>query len=142
MTVTHRIVLAAAAAFLVAAALAGCSQNTSDLDTSVAASLQAATQKVRDDAAAGRYASALQELATIETQANDAAAQGKLSLSRKQDVLAAVALVRADLQALQGGRNSSSPTPSSSSTTTPSPKQKKDKSPAPGPDAKNTDGDD
>lgn len=135
MILSRRIVLAAASACLAAATLAGCGQASSDFDSGVAASLQAATQKVREDAAAGRYASALQELASIESQADDAAAQGKLSAARKQDVLAALALVRADLQALMGSRATPSATP-----TTPTPRatpanpKKKDKAqePAPG----------
>lgn len=129
MTVTHRIVLSAAAACLAAATLAGCAQSPSDFDSSVAASLQAATEKVRTEAAGGRYANALQELQSIESEANDAATQGKLSAARKQDVLAALALVRADLQALMGSRSTPSTSPSAPST--PSKSQKKDKAPEP-----------
>ncbi|WP_336854168.1 hypothetical protein [Sinomonas albida] len=129
MTVTHRIVLSAAAACLAAATLAGCAQSPSDFDSSVAASLQAATEKVRTEAAGGRYSNALQELQSIESEANDAATQGKLSAARKQDVLAALALVRADLQALMGSRSTPSTSPSAPST--PSKSQKKDKAPEP-----------
>ena len=129
MTVTHRIVLSAAAACLAAATLAGCAQSPSDFDSSVAASLQAATEKVRTEAAGGHYASALQELQSIESEANDAATQGKLSAARKQDVLAALALVRADLQALMGSRSTPSSSPSAPST--PSKSKKKDKSSEP-----------
>ncbi|WP_422934789.1 hypothetical protein [Sinomonas sp. P47F7] len=131
MIARHRIVLSAAAACLAAAAVAGCAQSPSDFDSSVAASLQAATEKVRTDAAAGHYASALQELQNIESQANDAATQGKLSAARKQDVLAALALVRVDLQALMGSRSTPSATPSTPGTPTKS--KKKEKSPEPSP---------
>ncbi|WP_334171557.1 hypothetical protein [Sinomonas sp.] len=117
MIVTRqRLVLAAAAACLASAALTGCAQNATDMDTSVAADLQSAAQNVRAEAAAGHYAQALQELADIERQANAAAAQGKLSAARKQDVLTAVALVRTDLETASGSR--STPSPSTSATTT------------------------
>ncbi|MDQ4501566.1 hypothetical protein [Sinomonas sp. ASV322] len=94
----RRLAPTAAALGLTAAVLAGCGQAPSDLDAQFAAGLQASTDRVRSEAAAGQYAEALHDLSTIESQANDAATQGKLSPARKQDVLAAVALVRADLE--------------------------------------------
>lgn len=112
-----RPVLAAASACLAAALLAGCAaQSASDMDSGVASALQTAAQNVRSEAAAGHYAEALRELADIEREANDAAAQGKLSPARKQDVLTAVALVRTDLETASGARNTPSPT---TTTTTP-----------------------
>ncbi|MEA5455633.1 hypothetical protein SPF06_12945 [Sinomonas sp. JGH33] len=93
-----RLAPAAAALGLAAAVLAGCGQAPSDLDSQFAANLQASTERVRGEAAAGHYAEALEELTAIESQANSAAAQGTLSPARKQDILAAVALVRADLE--------------------------------------------
>ncbi|MCH6472345.1 hypothetical protein [Sinomonas terrae] len=124
----QRLVLAAAAACLAAATLAGCAQKASDMDTGVAADLQSAAQNVRAEAAAGHYGQALQELADIERQANEAAAQGKLSAARKQDVLTAVALVRTDLETASGSHSTPSPsasTASSSPSTSESSKAKK-----------------
>ncbi|WP_138444912.1 hypothetical protein [Sinomonas susongensis] len=112
----QRLVSAAAAACLAVATLAGCAQNPSGMDSGVAADLQSAAQNVRAEAAAGHYAQALQELAEIEREANDAAAQGKLSVSRKQDVLTAIALVRTDLETASGSRGTPSPSPSATST--------------------------
>lgn len=116
MIVTRqRLMLATATACLAAATLAGCAQNATDMDSGVAANLQSAAQNVRAEAAAGHYSQALQELADIERQADEAAAQGKLSAARKQDVLTAVALVRTDLETASGSRTT--PSPNTSTTT-------------------------
>jgi hypothetical protein len=122
----RRLVAVLASVCLSAAALGGCAQPSSDLDSDVASALQTATQQVRDDAAAGRYADALELLRKIEAQTNDAAAQGKLSAARKQDVLTAVALVRSDLQRLVGSNSTPSATasPTPSETQAPEPKKK------------------
>lgn len=140
MIVRRRLVTVLASVCLSAAALAGCAQPPSDLDSEVASALQTAAEQVREDAAAGRYADALDKLEKIETQANEAAAQGKLSASRKQDVLTAVALVRTDLQTLAGPPATPSATPSTASPTqsatqVPQPK-KKDQKDEPGKDGK------
>jgi hypothetical protein len=136
------MIVALVSAGLSAAVLGGCAQPASDLDSNVAATLEAAAQQVRTDAAAGRYAEALEQLRKIETQANEAAAEGKLSASRKQDVLAAVALVKADLQALAGTgatpsatESTATPTPTPSDVQVPEPKKKEPKEP-PGKDGK------
>ena len=122
----RRLVAVLASVCLSAATLAGCAQPSSDLDSDVASALQTATQQVRDDAAAGRYAEALDLLGKIEAQTNDAAAQGKLSATRKQDVLTSVALVRSDLQRLMGSSStpSATETPTPSATQAPEPKKK------------------
>lgn len=95
-----------------ALALAGCATATTDYPAPVASALQQQVLDTTTAAADGDYESALTGLEELEVAVADALARGSISQPRADSILAAIALVRADLDALlDGPGNSDKPKP-------------------------------
>lgn len=92
--------------------LAGCAGTATDYSTPVASALQQQVLAATNAAAEGDYESALTRLDELEASVADALARGSISQARGDSILAAIALVRADLEALlDGPGNSDKPKP-------------------------------
>lgn len=89
----------AAAALAFTLAVTGCAAQAGDYDLDIADSLQAEVLEVSQLAAATDFAGAMLTLTELEAQLKDARARGLLTEQRYESILAAIALVRADLQA-------------------------------------------
>lgn len=92
---------AAAAMVVLVVLLAGCGRAAPDLDTRAAGRLQADVVAVSQAAAAGDLAGARAKLTTLTGDVAAARTAGQLSTRRKRAIDASVALVAADLSALQ-----------------------------------------
>lgn len=88
-----------AAALLLAAALAGCGPADTGLQQGAARQLQERVLGVSQAAAGNDHAAALKDLASLEADLGTAATNGQVSEDRRRSILAAVAAVRADLEA-------------------------------------------
>src|SRR5829696_7790251 len=95
-------VTVAAAAAAAALLLSGCAsqQQPSPYATAAAADLQQTVLHVTRAAGDGEFAAARTRLDELEVGTKVAHARGELTEARKDSILAAVALVRADLEAL------------------------------------------
>ena len=89
----------AAAVLAVTLMLAGCAGQTSDYDSKAADRLQSEVLEVSQLAAAADYSAAMLGLAELEAELKDALARGAITAERYESVMAALTLVRADLQA-------------------------------------------
>ena len=89
----------AAAVLAVTLALTGCAAQEPDYDPKVADRLQAEVLEVSQLSAAADYSAAMLALAELEVELKDALARGAITAERYESVMAALNLVRADLQA-------------------------------------------
>lgn len=94
-----RLLSTIASAILVVGLTAGCQASAPDLGAEQAKTFQARVLAVSSSVADGGYAAALEELTALETELDAAAADGTVSFSRHQRIDAALAVVKADLQA-------------------------------------------
>jgi septal ring-binding cell division protein DamX len=92
-------VIPIAAALLLAAALAGCGPANTGLQQGAARQLQERVLGVSQAAAGSDHAAALKGLESLEADLGAAATNGQVSEDRRRSILAAVAAVRADLEA-------------------------------------------
>lgn len=97
-TVT-RFLKTAAGAILTAALLAGCANASTDLRPDTAAKLQDRLQTVARSAADKDIPAARTKLDLLAGDVATAAANGKISAGRRQDIQNAIDLIRADLTA-------------------------------------------
>lgn len=88
-----------AAALLLAAALAGCGPADTGLQQDAARQLQERVLGVSQAAAGSDHAAALKALESLEADLGAAATNGQVSEDRRRSIVAAVAAVRADLEA-------------------------------------------
>ncbi|MBT1002828.1 mucin-associated surface protein [Paenarthrobacter sp. DKR-5] len=108
------------AAVLAAGALLASCSAPADLDAAAASQLQSRVLAVSKDAAGKNYAGALADLDQLGRDLDAAAAAGKLTPARREQISSAMALVRADLSAARTAA-SASPSPSTAPTPTPTP---------------------
>lgn len=108
------------AAVLAAGALLASCAAPADLDSAAASQLQSRVMAVSKDAASKNYAGALADLDQLGRDLDAAAAAGKLTPARREQISSAMALVRADLSAARTAA-SASPSPSTAPTPTPTP---------------------
>ncbi len=95
-----------------ALALAGCTGVATEYPATTASALQQQVLATTSAAADGDYEAALTRLDELEVAVADALADGSISQARADSILAAIALVRADLEALlDGPGNSDKPKP-------------------------------
>jgi L-fucose mutarotase/ribose pyranase (RbsD/FucU family) len=94
-------------------ALTGCAQSGSDADFA-AEELQRQVLDVTTASAEQNYSEALVRLAELEASVKDDLARGEISQARYESVMAAIELVRADLEAA-----AAEPTPTPTPTPTP-----------------------
>jgi ABC-type Na+ efflux pump permease subunit len=80
-------------------AMTGCAQQQSDYGTEIADRLQGEVLEVSELSAQADFDGALLALSELEVELKDARARGALTEERYESILAATALVRADLQA-------------------------------------------
>ena len=90
--------VAFATAVLCVAALTGCAQESSEYPAETASALQAQVLLVSESAAAADPATALVRLAELEAGAKDALARETITPERYESIIAAIALVRVDLE--------------------------------------------
>jgi hypothetical protein len=93
----RRIVLPVALAVTVA--LGGCAAPQPSYDPATAKALQGEVLEVSELSAAADYTAALLTLTELEVSLKDARARGELTEERYESILAAAAMVRADLEA-------------------------------------------
>lgn len=90
----------AASVLAIALLLSGCAPSpTSEYSDETASALQAGVLEVTETSAAGDYEAAMVRLDELEASLKDALAKGTVTTQRYESVLAAIALVRADLTA-------------------------------------------
>lgn len=99
MTIRVRLVTAVAASALL---LSGCAapNQPNPYATATAADLQQSVLHVTEAAGDGDLAAALTRLHELEVSTKVAHARGELTLARQDSILSAIALVRADLEAM------------------------------------------
>lgn len=106
-----RLLTALVGAALVVA-LAGCAATAADYPAEVASGLQQQVLGATAAAADSDYEAALARLDELEVAVADALARDSITQARGDSILAAIALVRADLEALlDGPGNSDKPKP-------------------------------
>lgn len=91
--------LATASAITMALLLGGCSTSGENYDNDAATRLQERVAVATSSAAAGNHATSLTALAELEVELRDALARGLITQERFDSITAAIALVRADLDA-------------------------------------------
>ncbi len=96
---THRILSAFVGAAVVLGLTTGCQAQAPDIAAEQAKAFQSRVLTVSSSVADGGYAAALEELTALQTELDAAAADGAISFARHQRIAAAIAVVRADLQA-------------------------------------------
>lgn len=79
--------------------IAGCAAPSSSLDEQTSRAWQARVVAVAEYAGATDHATALQELATLESEAVQARADGEISAERASIIQQSISVVRADLEA-------------------------------------------
>jgi hypothetical protein len=89
----------AAGALAFTLAVTGCGAQQGDYDSDIADHLQGEVLEVSQLSAAADFAGAMLTLTELEAGLKDARARGLLTEERYESILAATALVRADLQA-------------------------------------------
>ena len=89
----------AAAVLAFTLAVTGCAAQQSDYGTDIADRLQGEVLEVSQLSATADFAGAMLALTELEVELKDARARGQLTEERYESILAATALVRADLQA-------------------------------------------
>ncbi|MET0975316.1 MAG: hypothetical protein ABWX82_06585 [Leifsonia sp.] len=90
--------------------LSGCQSAPSDLSPDQAEQLQTRVLSITTAVADGSYSGALDEVAALEADLDAAAAAGTVSFSRYQRIEAALATVRADVQAAIDAQVAPAPT--------------------------------
>lgn len=99
------------AALALAIALAGCSPQQADYDPAIADLVQAEVLEVSQLSAEADFDAALLALAELEVSLKDARARGLLTEERYESVMAAMTMVRADLEAAIAAQAPPAPTP-------------------------------
>jgi hypothetical protein len=103
---------AAASALIAGLVLAGCSASPSEkYDDDAATRLQERVLVATQTASTGDHTTALTTLAELEVELADALARGQITQARYDSVMAAIALVRADLGAAIAATTPPPPTP-------------------------------
>ena len=90
----------AATALAFAATLAGCGPSPAGLDSDTARGLQSTIAEVRQAAGGGDFATALTTLDRLSADVERSAGEGRIGAERRTRIAEAIALVRADVQAL------------------------------------------
>ncbi|HEU4807242.1 MAG TPA: hypothetical protein VFT01_03200 [Homoserinimonas sp.] len=85
--------------FVFAITVAGCAPQQTDYDPDIADRLQGEVLEVSQLSANADFTSALLGLSELEVELKDARARGLLTEERYESIMAALALVRADLEA-------------------------------------------
>ncbi len=129
----RKFITSAALAFVVA--LSGCAAERSSYDHETAALLQDEVLEISQLSAEAEFASALLALTELEVTVKDVRARGLVTEERYESILAAVALVRADLEAAIAAV-----TPSPDPEPEPEPKPKPEKGGNPGNSGNNGNG--
>ena len=122
-----RLISVLACTVIVLGLTTGCSAAAPDITDEKAEQFQSRVLAVTSAVADGGYAAALEALTALQAELDAAAADGSLSFARHQRIEAAMALVRADIQAAIDAAAVPAPTPQE--TTAPVQQQ-----PAPEPD--------
>jgi hypothetical protein len=92
--------------------LSGCAQAPS-FDPDAAATFQERVLEVSTAASTSEFDAALQKVAELEVEVKDALARGLITPERHDSILAAIALVRADLEAAIAAQQPAPPPPAS-----------------------------
>jgi outer membrane biosynthesis protein TonB len=100
-----------AGATLVLLLTSGCQAAPLDIAPDEAKAFQSRVLTVTTAVADGRYAAAFETLAALETELDAAAAEGTVSFARHQRIDAAMAAVRADIQAAIDAQRKPEPAP-------------------------------
>lgn len=95
----NKLISVLAGASLVLGLATGCQASPPDISDETAAQFQSRVLAVSTAVADGGYAAALDALTALQAELDAAAADGSLSFARHQRIEAAMALVRADIQA-------------------------------------------
>lgn len=93
-----------------AVVLSGCAQSPS-FDPDAAAMFQERVLEVSTAASTAEFEAALQKVAELEVEVKDALARGLITPERYDSILAAIALVRADLEAAIAAQQPAPPPP-------------------------------
>ncbi|WP_394553469.1 hypothetical protein ACDF64_03690 [Agromyces sp. MMS24-JH15] len=109
--ITHRLAVATTGVVATALLLAGCASPTAKFDDATATALHARVVAVAERSSAADYAGAVAELARLEGSLDAAVAAGDVPADRETGIRDAIALVRADLDALIAAAATPTPTP-------------------------------
>ncbi len=96
---TQKIVSMVVGAALILGLTTACQTQAPDIAAAQAKAFQSRVLTVSSSVADGGYAAALEELTALQTELDAAAAEGAVSFARHQRIAAALAVVRADIQA-------------------------------------------
>lgn len=114
----NKVISVVAGAALVLGLTTGCQATPPDITEEKAAQLQSQVLAITSAVADGGYAAALDALTALQTELDAAAADGSLSFARHQRIEAAMAAVRADIQAAIDAQAVPTPAPSEPEETT------------------------
>lgn len=114
-----RLVSLVAGAALILSLTTGCQANSPDISSEKAEEFQTRVLGITTAVADGSYAKALDALTVLETELDAALADGSISKERQQRIEAALAVVRADVQAAIDALAEPEPAPSPVETVTP-----------------------